>query len=142
LDELAKGAFQRILPDTTVADEKVKRILLCSGKVYYDLLAHREETKRENVAIVRVEQLYPLRQDLLEQALKNYRDETPAFWVQEEPANMGAWNFLQIQFGERLLKRFPLGGVSRAASATPATGSGKRHKHEQAEIVQRAFGEK
>ncbi len=142
LDELTTGSFRRILPDTTVAAEKAKRILLCSGKIYYDLLAHREETKRDDVAIVRVEQLYPLRQDLLEQALKSYRDETPAFWVQEEPANMGAWNFLQIQFGERLLKRFPFSGISRAASATPATGSAKRHKHEQAEIVQRAFGEK
>ncbi len=142
LDDLVNGTFQRILADTTVTAEKVKRILLCSGKVYYDLLAHREETKRDDVAIVRLEQLYPLRQELLEQVLKSYRDETPAFWVQEEPANMGAWNFLQIQFGQRLIKRFPFGGVSRAASATPATGSGKRHKHEQTEIVQRAFGEK
>jgi 2-oxoglutarate dehydrogenase E1 component len=139
LDELAQGSFERILRDTTVKAGKVQRILLCCGKLYYDLLEHREETKREDVAIIRVEQLYPLRQELLQRALQDYPEGTPAFWVQEEPANMGAWNFMRIQFGERLFNRFPLSGIARAVSATPATGSAKRHKHEQTEIIQRAF---
>ena len=142
LDEFANGSFQRILPDTTVPLDKVRRILLCTGKIYYDLLEHREQTKRDDVAIIRIEQLYPLRHESLQHALEAYHEGTPAFWVQEEPANMGAWNFMCIQFGERLFGRFPFSGVARAVSPTPATGSAKRHKHEQTEIIQRAFGEK
>jgi 2-oxoglutarate dehydrogenase E1 component len=142
LDELAQGMFHRILPDRTINAGSVKRILLCSGKVYYDLLEHREETKRDDVAILRIEQLYPLCLDGLEHDLRAYPEGTPAFLVQEEPANMGAWNFMRIQFGEQLFKRFPFAGIARPLSATPATGSAKRHKHEQTEIVQRAFGEK
>jgi 2-oxoglutarate dehydrogenase E1 component len=139
LHELATGGFQRILRDTTVSTENVQRILLCSGKIYYDLLEYREESKREDVAIIRLEQLYPLRHELLQKALQEYREGIPAFWAQEEPANMGAWNFMRIQFGERLFNRFPFNGIARAVSATPAPGSPKRHKHEQTEIIQRAF---
>ncbi|HXS69847.1 MAG TPA: 2-oxoglutarate dehydrogenase E1 component [Candidatus Polarisedimenticolia bacterium] len=142
MDDLIQGTFQRVLPDTTASAAAVKRILLCSGKVYYDLAEHREETKREDIAIVRVEQLYPLRAESLERALAGYKDGTPAFWVQEEPVNMGAWNFMQIQLGNKLFNRFPFDGIARAISATPATGSAKRHKQEQTEIIQRAFGEK
>jgi 2-oxoglutarate dehydrogenase E1 component len=142
LEDLSSGGFQRILRDTMVSPVAAKRILLCAGKVYYDLAEHREEIKREDVAIIRVEQLYPLRHELLERALEGYGEGTPAFWVQEEPENMGAWNFMKIQFGERLFNRFPFGGIARPVSATPATGSAKRHKQEQNEIIQRAFGEK
>ena len=142
LDELTKGRFQRILPDTTASADKVKRILLCTGKIYYDLVEHREETKREDIAIIRLEQLYPLRHASLDRALQAYAPGTPAFWVQEEPANMGAWNFMKIHFGEKLFERFPLAGISRPVAATPASGSAKRHKQEQTEIIQRAFGEK
>jgi 2-oxoglutarate dehydrogenase E1 component len=141
LDELAKGSFVSILRDAAVSADKVQRILLCTGKVYYDLFEHREETKRDDVAIIRLEQLYPLRLELLQRALQDYREGTPAFWVQEEPANMGAWNFMRIQFGERLFNRFAFSGIARAVSATPATGSAKRHKHEQTEIIQRAFAQ-
>jgi 2-oxoglutarate dehydrogenase E1 component len=142
LDDLTQGRFQRILPDATVSAEAVKRILLCTGKIYYDLVEHREETKRNDVAIIRVEQLYPLRHASLDRALQAYRAGTPAFWVQEEPANMGAWNFMRIHFGGKLFDRFPLEGIARPVSATPATGSAKRHKQEQTEIFQHAFGEK
>jgi 2-oxoglutarate dehydrogenase E1 component len=142
LDELTQGRFQRILPDTAAQAGAVKRILLCTGKIYYDLIEHREETKRDDIAIVRVEQLYPLRHASLDRALQAYAPGTPAFWVQEEPANMGAWNFMKIHFGEKLFDHFPLAGIARPISATPATGSAKRHKQEQTEIIQRAFGEK
>src|SRR5439155_22331960 len=160
LEDCAHGTFQRILPDAPASGAGVppatgasrprtpgeatqtKRILFCTGKIYYELEAHREETKREDVAIIRLEQLYPLRRDLLEATLARYRDGTPAFWVQEEPANMGAWIFLRIQFGESLFGRFPFAGLTRPASASPATGSHRRHKQEQAEIIARAFGEK
>jgi 2-oxoglutarate dehydrogenase E1 component len=141
LDECAQATFQRILPDVPARPgDQINRILLCTGKIYYELAAHREETKRQDVAILRLEQLYPLRRDMLEAALATYRAGTPIFWVQEEPGNMGAWVYLRVNFGENL--SFPLTGITRAPSASPAAGSPRRHKHEQAEIIARAFGEK
>jgi 2-oxoglutarate dehydrogenase E1 component len=92
------------------------------------------------VAIVRLEQLYPLPTGDLSQALAAYNDDTPVDWVQEEPENMGAWRFLRISFGERLFGRFPLKCISRPASASPATGSKTSHKQEQADLIARAFG--
>jgi len=143
LDDCERGTFQRILPDITVQDAKaVKRVLLCTGKIYYELAAHREVAKHEDVALVRLEQLYPLRKDLLEAALSEYRDGTPVFWVQEEPANMGAWVHLLIHFGEKLYGRFPFSAITRSRSASPAAGSHRRHKEEQTELIARAFGEK
>ena len=100
---------------------------------------HREESKREEIGILRLEQLYPLRTELLKGILAQYKEGTPAFWVQEEAANMGAWTFLRVRFGEKLFGRLPFGGITRPAAATPATGSTKRHKQEQAEIIARAF---
>jgi 2-oxoglutarate dehydrogenase E1 component len=120
----------------------VSRVLLCSGKIYYELEAHREEAKRHDVAIVRLEQLYPLRRELLETALAAYPEGTPVYWVQEEPMNMGAWFYLRVHFGENLFGRFPFAGISRASSASPATGSHRRHKQEQQEIIAKAFAEK
>jgi 2-oxoglutarate dehydrogenase E1 component len=141
LDDLASGSFLRIIPDVSGAPpEKVRRILLCSGKVYYDLDRFRKENGRSDVAIVRIEQLYPLSLDLLEYALQGYSTGTPAYWVQEEPKNMGAWYFLNVQLGSQLLGRFPLRGVYRPESASPATGSTSSHKQEQKELVLEAFG--
>jgi 2-oxoglutarate dehydrogenase E1 component len=74
--------------------------------------------------------------------LSPYASGTPVYWVQEEPGNMGAWTFMRIQFGEKLFGRWPFAGITRPASASPATGSHRRHKQEQAEIIARAFGEK
>jgi 2-oxoglutarate dehydrogenase E1 component len=139
-EDCAQGRFQRILPDSShTSADQVRRILLCAGKIYYELDAHREEAKRNDVALLRLEQLYPLRPKVLAAALKQYRDGTPVFWVQEEPVNMGAWAYLRLQFGESLLGRFPFAGIARPPSATPATGSPRRHKQEQAEIIKRAF---
>jgi 2-oxoglutarate dehydrogenase E1 component len=140
LDDCATGSFQRILADAAGKPAaEIKRVLLCAGKIYYELEAFREESKREDVAIIRIEQLAPLPAALLEQTLSSYREGTPVSWVQEEPANMGAWMFLRVRFGEKLFNRFPFAGITRPASASPATGSHKRHKQEQAEIIQRAF---
>jgi 2-oxoglutarate dehydrogenase E1 component len=116
------------------------RILLCTGKIYYELLERREAQKREDVALVRLEQLYPLPPDQLASALERYPDETPAYWVQEEPENMGAWRYLKHLLGERLLGRFPFSGVSRPESGSPATGSNKRYRLEQQELLARAMG--
>jgi 2-oxoglutarate dehydrogenase E1 component len=140
LDECANGTFQRILPDALARpSDQVRRVLLCAGKIYYELDGYRAESKRDDVAIVRLEQLYPLRIPSLETVLRPCPDGTPVFWVQEEPANMGAWEPLRIQFGEKLFGRFPLSGICRPVSATPATGSNRRHKQEQSDIISRAF---
>jgi 2-oxoglutarate dehydrogenase E1 component len=143
LEDCAQGSFQRIIGDTSgQATERVRRIILCTGKIYYDLAEYREQAKREDVAIIRVEQLYPLRRELLERALAPYPNGTPVFWVQEEPRNMGAWIFMRNEFGETLLGRWPFAGITRPRSASPAAGSHRRHKQEQAEIISRAFEEK
>jgi 2-oxoglutarate dehydrogenase E1 component len=142
LEDCTQGTFQRILPDTLAKPaDQVQRVLLCSGKIYYELAEHREQTKRDDVAILRLEQLYPLRHELLEGALATYPTGTQVLWIQEEPGNMGAWVYMRIQFGETLFGRFPFAGISRPRSASPAGGSHRRHKHEQSDIIARAFGE-
>lgn len=138
MEDCARGHFQRVIPDAAQTGS-VRRVLLCSGKVYYDLAAFREEQHHHDIALLRLEQLYPLRADLLEMALTPYRDGTPVCWVQEEPENMGAWRHLRGRFGEMLSGRWPLRLVSRPESASPATGSGHAHKQEQKELVERAF---
>jgi 2-oxoglutarate dehydrogenase E1 component len=139
LEELAGGGFAPILPDAEVEPERAARILLCSGKVYYDLRALREELGRRDVAIIRLEQLYPLRDEHLAQALARYRPGTPAVWVQEEPVNMGAWRYLLARFGETLAGTLPFSGVCRSASASPATGWSGRHKLEHAKLLRAAL---
>jgi 2-oxoglutarate dehydrogenase E1 component len=140
LEDCARGNFQRVLPDDSKL-ENVKRILLCTGKVYYDLAAYRDEHKRNDVAIIRLEQLYPLPAAQLDAALNAYAETTPVFWVQEEPANMGAWRYLHEKFGRKLFNRFPFAPVSRVESASPATGSSHAHKQQQENLVRCAFGE-
>jgi len=144
LDELANGRFQRIIPDELPdsAADKIQRVLLCGGKIYFELLEQREKSNRNDVAVLRVEQLYPLRDKLLQSALAKYRDGTPVFWVQEEPQNMGAWYDFRVRFGDRLFGRWPFDGISRPASASPAAGSAKAHKREQAAVIAKGFGEK
>jgi 2-oxoglutarate dehydrogenase E1 component len=140
LEDFARERFQRVLPDDSKSPD-IKRILLCTGKVYYDLAAYREEHKRDGVAIIRLEQLYPLPAAQLEQELKSYAEHTPVLWVQEEPSNMGAWRYLHEKFGKKLFNRFPFALVSRFESASPATGSAHAHKLEQAHLLARAFGD-
>lgn len=143
LDELAKGRFQRIIPDElpAAAAPGIKRVLLCTGKIYFELVEQREKSKRDDVAVLRVEQLYPLSDELLQSVLAEYRDGTPVFWVQEEPQNMGAWYDFRVRFGDRISGRWPFDGICRPASASPATGSAKAHKREQAALIAQAFGE-
>jgi len=140
LEDFSTGRFQRLLPDP-VEPREVKRILLCTGKLFYELAAYRDEHCRRDVAIIRLEQLYPLPNESLEQLLRPYADETPARWVQEEPLNMGAWRYLHEKFGRRIADRLPLAMVSRSESASPATGSSGAHKLEQARLIARAFGD-
>lgn len=142
LGELARGRFQRILPDKlyhTTDPRGVKRILLCSGKVYYTLEHHREELNRRDVAIIRVEQFYPLPDEHLRAALDPFVEATPVVWLQEEPENMGAWRHLRARFGTRLFARHPLTCLARAESASPATGSASSHRLEEEESLDKAF---
>ena len=140
LSELTQGTFQSVLPDREFAPAQIRRILLCTGKVFYDLHQRREELNRKDVAIVRLEQLYPLQAEALRSVLASYKDGTPAVWVQEEPANMGAWTYLRALWGDTVFGRLPFSGVSRPASASPATGSASSHKLEQSRLLDQAFG--
>jgi 2-oxoglutarate dehydrogenase E1 component len=140
LDELAEGSFQPVLPDPTEpGPDAVSRVLLCSGKVYYDLVAEREKQGRQDVAILRLEQPYPVPASALVGAIGRYHDDTPLVWVQEEPANMGVWPYLRYRFGERLLGR-TLHGACRPEAASPATGSAASHKLELCLLLERVFG--
>ncbi len=138
LADFAAGGFQRIISDAPVDPAKVSKLLLCSGKVYYDLAEARKRLGRDDVAIVRLEQLYPL-DGALEAALAPYRDGIEVAWVQEEPSNMGAWCFVNARHGDALRGRFRFGHVSRDESASPATGSKASHDLEQRRLVERAF---
>jgi 2-oxoglutarate dehydrogenase E1 component len=140
LNDFAQGRFERILPDgSEQSTADITRILMCCGKIYFDLEKERERRQRRNVAILRLEQLYPLADETLEAALRAYRDGTELIWVQEEPENMGAWRFLKIRFGEAVLGRLPFKGISREASASPATGSHSSHRKEQEQLIAAAF---
>jgi 2-oxoglutarate dehydrogenase E1 component len=140
LSEFSAGRFERIIPDAiNNRSVAVTRVLVCTGKIYYDLERERERLERPDVAILRMEQLYPLAIDTLEAAFRPYADGTPVFWVQEEPENMGAWLFLKTKFGNSLFGRLPLAGITRPASASPATGSHNSHKKEQDILIAAAF---
>jgi len=140
LDALSGGRFHRVLADPRQPDPKsVRRVLLCSGKIYYDLDRDRQAQQVDDVAILRLEQLYPLPEGLLSEALAPFPDDTPICWVQEEPENNGAWRYLRVRFGERMLGRFPFSGLYREPSASPATGSMASHNLEQQEIVSQAL---
>jgi len=140
LTELSQGRFETVIGEPR-SESIVKRILLCSGKVYYELKSHRAERRRDDVAIVRIEQLYPTPTDALAAALGGYPERTPVVWVQEEPSNMGASCFWSLQFGTRLFDRYPFTMVARPPSASPATGSAWRHREQQAQLLAAAFGE-
>lgn len=142
ISELAGGRFQRVLPDSlyhSADPASVRRILLCSGKVYYTLEQRRDELKRYDVAIVRVEQFYPLPDEHLRAAFDLFPERTPVVWLQEEPENMGAWRHLRARFGNQVLGRHPLSCIARAESASPATGSASSHRLEEEEALEKAF---
>jgi 2-oxoglutarate dehydrogenase E1 component len=142
LEELSQGTFRRLLPDALkTTPHEVKRILICTGKIYRELELRRERLGRTDIAIMRLEQLYPLPLEELRTELQRYEPNTPVVFVQEEPENMGAWRFLLTSFGPRLFDRHPFTGVHRPASASPATGSFHSHEIEQQRILQEAFGE-
>ncbi|HSD71675.1 MAG TPA: multifunctional oxoglutarate decarboxylase/oxoglutarate dehydrogenase thiamine pyrophosphate-binding subunit/dihydrolipoyllysine-residue succinyltransferase subunit, partial [Thermoanaerobaculia bacterium] len=141
LEDLTRGSFRTVVDDAEVADRAaVARVLLCSGKIFYDLHAAREERKANAVAIVRVEQLYPFAANALRAALGRYTSARDFVWVQEEPQNMGAWSFIRPRRSEFLPAGAALWYAGRAPSASPATGSAAVHKRELEQLIAEAFG--
>jgi 2-oxoglutarate decarboxylase len=139
ISDLTSGSFQRVFGDHIVGPG-VRRILLCSGKVYYDLIAKREELGRNDVAIIRVAQMYPFPLKELTDVLRRYADNAEIYWVQEEPENMGAWYFVEEQLQELVdCKRRTLKYVGRPTAASPAAGAHKVHVEQQAHLVEEAF---
>lgn len=135
VEEFTKGGFQEVIDDPFIKDpKKVERILFMTGKVYYDLIEEREKRGVDNVAFVRLEQMYPVPYLQIEEAIKKYPNAKKRFWMQEEPENMGSWSFV--------MRRFPEGNldlISRKSSAAPATGSSKRHAARLAQLMDEAF---
>ncbi len=139
LDELAQGSFRRVIPDTEpLPPAQIKRVVLTSGKLYYELAHRRSQDERDDIAIVRLEQYYPLDALTIAAALERYAPEVPVVWAQEEPVNMGAWPFLKLRLGYDICGR-PLSYIARPESASPATGSAASHRREQAALIDRVF---
>jgi 2-oxoglutarate dehydrogenase E1 component len=133
IDDLASGGFRPLIDDAEITDrDAVKRVVLCSGKVYYDLAEARKKSDARNVVIIRLEQFYPFPAVSLRETLASYPNANQIVWAQEEPQNMGGWTFVR----DRLDKPKYVG---RSASASPATGSYSIHQKEQAELVSQAL---
>ncbi|WP_296449506.1 2-oxoglutarate dehydrogenase E1 component [Rhodoferax sp. UBA5149] len=141
LSEFTKGGFQTVIPENkALKADKVKRVVVCSGKVYYDLVKKREEKGADDVAILRVEQLYPFPHKVFAAELKKYPNATELVWCQDEPQNQGAWFFVQHYIHENMADGQKLGYSGRAASASPAVGYAHLHLEQQKALVEGAFG--
>ena len=141
VSEFTKGSFQTVIPENkALKADKVKRVLVCSGKVYYDLVKKREELGADDVAILRVEQLYPFPHKAFGAELKKYPNATELVWTQDEPQNQGAWFFVQHYIHENMSSGQKLGYSGRAASASPAVGYSHLHQEQQKALVEGAFG--
>jgi len=138
MEQLSKGRFQEILDDP-LGKEQASRLIFCSGRVYYDLIKERNKRSASHVAIIRIEQLYPLHHDAIMQVLGKYRASKEFYWVQEEPRNMGAFCYILCTLKELLPKEKPLQYVGRNRSASTATGSHKLHEKEHEQLMNMAF---
>ena len=142
MDSLVKGTFLPVIGDEADVDPNLTtQIILCSGKVYYELAKERADRKRSDVALIRVEQLYPLPEQALLERLTVFPTSAPVLWVQEEPENMGAWPYLRHRLQDFLMaygRPCPI-HVTRPESASPAVGSKAVHGMEQAQLIDRAF---
>ena len=142
LKDLSNGRFSSIIGevDDKIQGASVKRVLVCSGKVYYDLVNGRRERGADNVAIVRVEQLYPFAHKTFESVLRKYPNATEVVWVQDEPQNQGPWFYVQHHLYENMFSGQKLGYSGRPASASPAVGYLAKHQEQQKALVEQAFG--
>jgi len=142
LSELSKGSFQPVIGevDDAIEPKKVKRVVVCSGRVYYDLVAHRREAKSNDVAIVRIEQLYPFAHKQFDAELRKYENATEVVWVQDEPQNQGAWFYVEHHLRDGMKEGQKLAYSGRPASASPAVGYYAKHYEQQKALVEGAFG--
>jgi 2-oxoglutarate dehydrogenase E1 component len=139
VEEFTTGTFQPVIPDAGISDNVgVKRVLFCSGKVFYDLVQARADRGITDTAIVRIEQLYPLPVDEVRAAIASYPNADDFAWIQEEPANQGAWTFIALNLLEHL-EGVRLRRISRPSAAAPAVGSTKMHDAEQAALIEAAL---
>jgi 2-oxoglutarate dehydrogenase E1 component len=136
IDEFTKGKFRELIDDDYATDKAVKRVLFCSGKIYYDLLEKQQTDKRKDVAIIRIEQLYPAPVAQMQKVKAKYANAKEFFWVQEEPENMGAWPYMCRKFRKNELQ---LDVISRKESSSTATGYAKQHTSQQMYIIGKAF---
>lgn len=134
LSDFTSGRFQEVIADDVVKPTSARKVVLCSGKVYYDLIEKREKDKIKDVAVIRLEQLHPFPKNQVDDLLAKYTKAEDFVWLQEEPENMGYWNYVQRIYPERSFKL-----ISRKASASPATGFAKVHAEEQELIIEKAF---
>ena len=140
LSEFTKGGFQTVIGESkALKADKVKRVIACSGKVYYDLVKKREEKGADEVAILRVEQLYPFPHKVFASELRKFPNATEILWCQDEPQNQGAWFFIQHNIHENMVEGQKLGYSGRAASASPAVGYSHLHQEQQKALVEGAF---
>jgi 2-oxoglutarate dehydrogenase complex dehydrogenase (E1) component-like enzyme len=147
IEAFTSGSFAEVLDDPAAGDDNfsadgVTRVVLCTGKVAYDAIGRRDELGEagKNVAVVRVEQLYPWPKTHVEELLGRYPAAREVVWLQEEPENMGAWNFVHGRLHRTLRDAYALRHVSRAESASPATGSAALHRLEQDDLLARSVG--
>lgn len=134
---MAEGYFTETLDDPSEI-ESPERVLICSGKIYYDLFERREKLKGSRTAIIRIEQLYPFPSEQLQNLVENYAEADQWIWVQEEPKNMGGWRFVQPYLQNVIDKKVSY--IGRRAAASPATGHFTIHKMEQEKILEEAVG--
>ena len=140
LKDLAEGSFSPVLDEQeTFKPSSIKRVLLCQGKVYYDLLEYRQQHKIKDVAIVRIEQLYPFPEQQVAKVLESYAHAKDILWVQEEPKNQGAWYFIRARFDRMSSEKRPIAYVGRVRSATPAVGYPSLHIEQKEQFIQQAF---
>ncbi len=137
INEFTSGGFREVIDDLSVDVKKVDKVVFCNGKIYYDLLAEREKLNKKNIALIRIEQLYPFPVEQILNIFKKYINTKTTIWAQEEPANMGAWNFIYTS----LASHIPIKLVARPASGSPATGSGKFHVIRAQKIFDKVMGE-
>jgi len=139
LDDFTKGGFQELIDDAEVNAKNVEKLIFCSGKIYYELLDERRKSGLNNIAIVRIEQLFPWPVEQVQEVLKKYSKVEKIHWVQEEPENMGAWGYI-LRIISKGYKGVKIDVISPPASASPATGSAKMSAVRQRAVIEEAIG--
>ena len=139
LEDLTHGTFRWVLPEVDELDAKVRRVVICSGKIYYELLEARRVNRIHDIALLRVEQVYPFPGEQLDALLSEYTDTNELVWCQEEPKNQGAWDFSKLRIPALINKRWQLSYAGRQPSSAPAVGSAKLHAQEQQSLINKAL---